>query len=127
MFGAPTPTAGPGCSRQLLRTSGADFSSLTPISDYDFGHRIIVEHLPTGTRVAATWGSREAPNLAVMMQLIELNNTGFDRRSGRITVDHLPGGTKAAGREAKDLAGIVQLIEPLTTGYDRRIGSNAGQ
>ena len=98
-------------------------SERSSIRHYGFGFRIVVQQSPARTRVAAARRSIEFPDLAAFVQLIKPITTGYDRRSGRIVVQLLPGGTNAACREAEDLAAVVQLIEPITTGYDRRSGS----
>ena len=63
------------------------------IRDYHFGFRIIVEHLPSGTRVAAAMRTGVAPDLATIVQLVELITSAYYRYRGRIVIEHLPSRT----------------------------------
>jgi hypothetical protein len=80
----------------------------------------IVVQLPAGAASAATRRPGEAPDLAVVVELVKAVAIGRDVDSGDVVIEHLPArtrcvavgvdGTRAPSR-FPDLSVIVQLIE----------------
>ena len=81
------------------------------------GGRIVIKHLPTGTRVTATRRSGIEPDLSAVVQLIQLTAASCNRFGGGIVIEHLPSGTRvsAAWRVGvtPNLTVLMHLIEVL--------------
>jgi hypothetical protein len=87
-----------------------------------FSRRVVIQHLPARAAAAVARRAREAPDLAVDMQLIELCSIGRYLDPTRVVIQHPPARTAiAAARracEAPDRAVDMQLVEISSIGDD---------